>query len=420
MNRPHFLIYCLVYCLWVVGCSGSGDKKETIQPDSSTYDAAGLPPSGPVCQENCVGRDCGPDRCGGTCGTCDGDNLCLGGQCYTPNKTVCDELGDDLDLGDGYCDGMTAVWCEDDGLHLQDCKDDGWAACGKDDDGNWRCGNNVCVPDCKGKQCGDDGCDGDCGMGCAPGLKCYEGTCCEPQCQGKEPYAGNGCGGLCCEDDCAIACNEKQCGEWCGCLCGSCNYEDVCVEGRCVCEPDCGGKECGDDGCGENCGNCSATANCHDGECVNFAWIDSTWGFMWQNAEIESVSMASWKEQAAIEHCSGLHLGGHTDWRLPTIDELRTLIRGCSTTESSGECPLKHDCANCLDQSCIGCSAWGGPADSCYWPGEMLGPCEGYYSSTYADSYGANGPWWMVEFSTGRVWNFEGGGIARCLRSVAD
>jgi len=65
-------------------------------------------------------------------------------------------------------------------------------------------------------------------------------------------------------------CDGKECGDdGCGDGCGQCTESDVCKDGQCVpCVPDCDGKECGDDGCGSNCGFCPDTATCKDGLCV--------------------------------------------------------------------------------------------------------------------------------------------------------
>ena len=55
---------------------------------------------------------------------------------------------------------------------------------------------DVCVPDCLGKQCGDDGCGGSCGE-CPTGQACQDdGTClgCTPECAGKA-CGDDGCGG---------------------------------------------------------------------------------------------------------------------------------------------------------------------------------------------------------------------------------
>ena len=53
-----------------------------------------------------------------------------------------------------------------------------------------------------------------------------------------------------------------------------------------------------------------------DGDIV----IDSVTGLEWQDDE--SVKK-SWEE--AIEYCEALELGGHTDWRLPSFNELYTI-----------------------------------------------------------------------------------------------
>lgn len=42
---------------------------------------------------------------------------------------------------------------------------------------------------------------------------------------------------------------------------------ELCIDGACVCAPDCSGKQCGPDGCGGTCGTCTNTA-CVDGACV--------------------------------------------------------------------------------------------------------------------------------------------------------
>jgi hypothetical protein len=258
MSRLHLLIPCLLFFACIISGCDKGSNQNSPS-DSIGYDATGLPPGGPVCQENCIGRVCGPDRCGGTCGTCEGEDLCLDGQCYQPQNPVCDELGNELDLDDGYCDGMTAVWCVDGEIKAVDCEPDKWEVCGLNEQtGEWGCGSvdSLCVPDCKGKQCGGDGCVGECGMGCPPTLTCYEGACCEPQCQDIE-CGDNGCGGSCgsCssgKEECAggeCVCSHIDCGGQC------CSFSSNCWQGHC-CEPDCDGKECGDDGCGDLCGEC--------------------------------------------------------------------------------------------------------------------------------------------------------------------
>ena len=69
-----------------------------------------------------------------------------------------------------------------------------------------------------------------------------------------------------CEPDC----EGKVCGDdGCGGTCGDCLADQQCTAGACVaCEPMCDGLECGDDGCGGDCGECPAGIQCVQGECA--------------------------------------------------------------------------------------------------------------------------------------------------------
>jgi len=50
---------------------------------------------------------------------------------------------------------------------------------------------------------------------------------------------------------------------------------------------------------------------------------DEATGLMWQQETIQN-NMMSWRQ--ALSYCERLNLGGHTDWRLPTIKELLSLV----------------------------------------------------------------------------------------------
>ncbi len=102
----------------------------------------------PACVPACDGKFCGPDGCGGSCGSCSSGQLCSsGGRCFT----------------------------------------------------------SPCTPDCSGgRQCGDDGCGGSCGS-CSGGDLCaeLEGRCVppsgcdhfQPTCKscGPKSYCGTDC-----------------------------------------------------------------------------------------------------------------------------------------------------------------------------------------------------------------------------------
>ncbi len=141
---------------------------------------------------------------------------------------------------------------------------------------------SCCVPNCSGKDCGNDGCGGECGK-CSGQNVCEGSKCvCKPACDGKA-CGNDGCGGSCgecpgpqdaCENNqcvCKPACEGKACGDdGCGGQCGECpGPQDICVENQCVCQPACEGKACGDDGCGGQCGECSGPQEqCMDNQCV--------------------------------------------------------------------------------------------------------------------------------------------------------
>ena len=80
----------------------------------------------------------------------------------------------------------------------------------------------------------------------------------------------------------------------------------------------------------------------------------------------------------AVRYCKELVLGGYDDWRLPDIDELRTLIRGNPATMADGDCPLHEGSskADMYDSSCGQIADYGGPGEGgCYWKPKLTGPC---------------------------------------------
>ncbi|MDD5306946.1 MAG: DUF1566 domain-containing protein [Deltaproteobacteria bacterium] len=151
-----------------------------------------------------------------------------------------------------------------------------------------------------------------------------------------------------------------------------------------------------------------------DSDCAE--WLDSASQLSWQVTP--SGGLMGW--QPAIDHCDGLTLCGHDDWRLPTIGELRSLIRGCAATQTGGSCGVTDDCLTdnpCYSTACSGGSWLGGPDSGCYWPSEMEGECLGYFSSSFpADMMDKV---WIVNFGYGNVVpNDEiNDGYARCVRT---
>lgn len=170
--------------------------------------------------------------------------------------------------------------------------------------------------------------------------------------------------------------------------------------------------ECFDDG------SCEPGLECLGGRCeppipsVWEVWEDSTSGGLlaWQNPTDRDgyfydpagyIYRGKWGD--ALAYCDALELDGHQDWRLPTISELRSLVRGCPDNETGGACGVTDSClGSACYHDCGQCGYDAGPgAEGCYWDLDLTGRCTMYWSSsTNAD----NIDWaWMVDFESGDV-----------------
>ena len=119
-----------------------------------------------VCTADCDGKVCGPDGCGGSCGTCAGATLCEQGACVCPAECAPE--------GKKECTDDTHYrTCGD--LNSDDCLEWTTSACTGGDTCHGE-GICDCAPSCAGKECGDNGCGGSCG-GCANGKTCDAGEC---------------------------------------------------------------------------------------------------------------------------------------------------------------------------------------------------------------------------------------------------
>jgi len=246
------------------------------------------------CLPDCAGKACGDDGCGGSCGTCPAETACEEGACVP--VIPCDGV-----TYAGCCDEQVLKWCENDSLKTIDCTNNqapndvcGW----KEAAGFYDCGGSgadpggtnplycpgTCVPDCTAKECGNDGCDGSCGV-CDAGFDCSVDGLCTPE---PVPCDGVSFEGCCdekvlkwCEDETlqTLDCSGNEppndvCGwnEAAGYYyCGQSGEDPsgshpIYCPGACV--PECTGKECGDDQCGGSCGSCRADASCVDGLCL--------------------------------------------------------------------------------------------------------------------------------------------------------
>lgn len=100
----------------------------------------------------------------------------------------------------------------------------------------------------------------------------------------------------------------------------------------------------------------------------------------------------------AERYCEALSEQGFKDWRLPTVDELRTLIRNCEVTETGGTCKVSEKClayTDCRNSSCDGCEYDGLGKYS------ILGDSRMFWSSSVTSEN--NLKVWYVNFDYGEI-----------------
>jgi len=122
-----------------------------------------------------------------------------------------------------------------------------------------------------------------------------------------------------------------------------------------------------------------------DCDCLQYnSWYDEQTNLSWQDPQKDGYSEDNGGVTSfdAIRYCEELVIKGVGDWRLPTIDELRTIIRGAPKSEAGGACAITEgsrlagtsvaDIAKCNGQllpfTCAG-------AGKCCWHEALSGTC---------------------------------------------
>lgn len=153
-------------------------------------------------------------------------------------------------------------------------------------------------------------------------------------------------------------------------------------------------------------------------------WVDEATGLMWENTEMVGYDQHAWvpdvQESAYCDSLNALQAGGFNDWRVPTISELRTLVRGCGSSETGGTCGVTDQCldSGCWSyDACETCEDDAGPSNGAYWPAGLMGLPTWYWSLSKVanDELGV----WGVDFESGEIHSEAvdvGGYAIRCVR----
>ncbi len=154
-----------------------------------------------------------------------------------------------------------------------------------------------------------------------------------------------------------------------------------------------------------------------DAETPDGVWFDPATGLTWESPSPPKTM--NWG--AAWNYCYERDIGGYDDWRLPTISELRSLVRNCPQLEIGGSCQVTDNCLgypSCSEtDSCLCPDAGGG----CHWPEELEGSCEAgayFWSSSIVLNFTETEKAWFIGFYRPDLgWNQKGGQAnVRCVR----
>ncbi|MBW2699201.1 MAG: putative metal-binding motif-containing protein [Deltaproteobacteria bacterium] len=264
----------------------------------------------PICAEQCQGKECGPDGCGGSCGLCPTGEFC--------NRQGLCESGcvDACAAGSRSCIGNAVVTCADE--NGDGCTE--WSepqACAPEQvctDGACE----SCTPNCAGLECGSDGCGGSCG-GCDPDEHCEAGRCvsgCFDECEWGDSYCLDAysfseCGffdqDLCLEYGPPVWCDEDSpCDPELGRCRGTC--WDECEWGMSFCMDNYSFQECADfdgDGCAElgPVQLCPESEPCNrmTGRCEGGCWDECFWGESFCVDEQGYMECGDWDNDECLE-----------------------------------------------------------------------------------------------------------------------
>ncbi len=150
-------------------------------------------------------------------------------------------------------------------------------------------------------------------------------------------------------------------------------------------------------------GNVSDPDPWNNGDSGEVFWTDPDTGYKWSG-----ISSDKFEQEEARLYCLNLGKDETSGWRLPTIDELRTLIINCPSTETDGECGVTDNCmeSECYNSFCEGCKF---SEEGIY---SKMGDNDALLSDLNTE---INSPW-TVAFQFGGVGTDRAKNFVRCIK----
>jgi hypothetical protein len=237
---------------------------------------------GGTCTPDCTNKECGDDRCGGSCGECDAGYQCIEGACEpaacendagcTSENIFCDNnIPYNCTLTDGCLKRTNLTECNENMICINNSGCENIIEC----TANQEC-INLTSDYCEGTTLthNEGVCDnGQCGVNVSVTEECNDGLWCNgiETCENRECAGGSAPQ---CSDN--VDCTDDSCNETTD-SCDNipddtnCAAGETCTLNGCVggCTPDCTNKECGDDRCGGSCPpGCGTGEYCSEGQCL--------------------------------------------------------------------------------------------------------------------------------------------------------
>ncbi len=150
-------------------------------------------------------------------------------------------------------------------------------------------------------------------------------------------------------------------------------------------------------------------------------WVDPATNLKWEHPARFALPSKKGSWAAAYAYCDALTVGGVAPgaWRMPSIDELRTLVRNRAAVQPGGSCKVCSACAApCVASTCdTGCNGGAGSSSCLFAPPELGSDCTNpfdQWSSTEVSNH--PGSHWSLTFYSASLYTVATEGGVRCVR----